>query len=596
MIDPKKLRRTGPWQVLVLDRPDGVDHLDVIGIALVVDARADRIRGASPLTDLAELSDVVLQAATEPPGDCKPARPRSLQCQPGHARALAEAGRRLGCSVQTTRTLKAAETAAALLADHLSPGIMGLPVTDAPWSQLGAQLFADPPWSTLDDGVELHIRSEDGSLDGRVALVLGLAGQQFGFSIFPSAASLDRFRSRPRPSPGSLGLEGIEALLVHFDPPEELPKPLVQAARRAGLVHREAGRFELVQTLLALDGEVMSPMTAVEERAVAGIVEAVLEMWRRRRAALVDEGGEERILLADGRAVVVSVPRRAGCGPLFGDDDPSADDVEEPLLDTYDHVPFTAMGPDGVPVVILKYAKAHALRVAGWIDGIERLVVVAVPGQPVSVFGEAAHKSYGLLLRMDADHPVAEWLASRSPIALIVSSGGAKRPTFHAKNIVFEAQVTVEVVGSVPVDAVRADDEVYDDFDFETLDPDGLLGGKDWSGPPETWPAASATLMAFGAPLELDGAPLEVADVMVRLLTIVWNAVVAADFMGLPDKVELVRTLALPLPVPDAVDRLVARKRKCFPLDNRVISVADVAMDGGELRVRVDWSVAQPGG
>lgn len=170
----------------------------------------------------------------------------------------------------------------------------------------------------------------------------------------------------------------------------------------------------------------------------------------------------------------------------------------------------------------------------------------------------------------------------------VLSAGGAKRRSFHPKNVVSQTLVAVAATGG------GGGEEYAEEFDFDTLDPDGLLGANDWSGPPDTWPAASATLMAFGAPLELDGAPLEVADVMYRLLSLIWNAVVAADFMGLPEKVEMVRTLALPLPIPDAVDKFIARKRRSFPRDNRVLSISHVTKSREELRVGVDWSFGTP--
>ena len=585
MTDPRKLRRTGPWQVLVIEPPKSMEHLGVVGLALVLDTRADKIRGAAPMQSLAELPELVLQAAVAPPGDCKPARPRSIQCQAQHAARLADVGRRLGCSVQPTGNLGAARAAADQLAEYLSPREAGLPVTPVPWGQLNARLFANPPWGFLDDGVEFHFRSSDASLDGRVALVLGLAGQQYGFSIFPSEESHWRFRNRSQQGPRSVQLVGIEALMVHFDPPSELPKSFVAAARQAGLVYRGQGGFELVQTLFALKEQQLGPMTPGEEFSAAGVVEAVLEMWRRCGTDLVGEGGEERIQLSDGRSVVVTVPVRFGFAAGLDDDEAL------PLFEEYAHLAFSGTGPGGVPTLIFKYAKAHALKVAGWIEGIERVRVEGGMGQPLRLFGDSAVHDYGLLLVLEPDHPISHLVTGHSAVELIVSSGGAKRRSFNPKDIVFQTTVTVE--GAAAAGGVGEDDFAAT-FDFDTLDPDGVLGGKDWSGAPDSWPKASAALMAFGAPMELDGAPVEVADVMYRLLAMIWNAVVAADFMGMPNKVELVRALELPLPIPDAIDKLVARKRACFPRDNRVLKVTDVTVREGDLHVGVDWVFGTP--
>ena len=589
MTDPQTLRRTGLWQVLVLDPPAGMDPLGVVGIALVVDVRANRIRGASPLTDLAELADVVLQAAMDPPGDCKPARPRSLQCQPRHASALAEAGRRLGCSVHQTRTLKAAEAAAEHLADYLSPEMVGMPRTDAPWRELVAGVFADPPWATLDDGVEFHFRSEHAELDGRVLLVLGLAGQQLGYSIFPDVEALDRFREGVGRGPGAMALDHLEALLVHFDPPERLQGALVRAARRAGLVQREADQAEQVLNLVALEGGTLRPMTAEEESTAAGMVEATQQMWRRHRDALLVGGVVAGITLADGRMVEVAVHHRSEPAHDFDAVDPFDDNGVVPLLDLFEHLAIFDARPGIVPTIVFKYAKAHARKVAAWLEGLERLRVVAAPDGLVCVFVEGAeHREEPLWIR-EAGHPIAKLLVRHPEVTLIVSSGGAKRQSFHRKNIVFEARVAVDRVGWPGGGEGSGPDG--DDFDFESLDPNGLLAGKDWSGPVGTWPAASATLMAFGNPLELDGAPLEIAEAMYKLLTLVWNAVVTADFQGRTEKVDFVRSLALPLPIPDAIERLITRKRRCFPQDNRIMKVAEVTRSAGVLRVGVEWTV-----
>ena len=64
MVDPKKLRRKGTWQVLLVTGPPSEGHaFGSLGTLLVVDADSGRARSARPLERHEDLEEHLLRAA-----------------------------------------------------------------------------------------------------------------------------------------------------------------------------------------------------------------------------------------------------------------------------------------------------------------------------------------------------------------------------------------------------------------------------------------------------------------------------------------------------------------------------------------------------
>lgn len=578
MKDPRQLRRTGPWQVAVLLPPEEFRDGEVAAIVLVLDVRANRIRTAGPLEDLSELSDFVVEAAVTPPADVKPARPRSLVCLPAHAALLADASRQLGCTVTPSKHMKEADAALQHLTEYLAPAQFGMPQTDAPWPQLMATAFADPPWAQLDDAHLVTLRSEHNELDGRVVAVMGQAGMQLGFAIYPNLQAYERFvEETAHRDPNRL--TNLEALLVHYDPTEELEKATVSGLLRAGLVHHDKAQ----QLYRFADGE-LQPMSPVEEQTTAAVVDAVLKVWNGHRASLLQPGIPATVQTFDGREVAVSI---AFDEDLFAH--PTMEDglvfEDPPILTRHNHLMFVARFSNQPPLLVFKYNKQHALQIADEVVGIDRLELLPGPMGSVALVGWEGDRRIGLLTVHSQSPDHTEFLLQQDEIQFAISAGGAVRRSFSPRDVVYQNTVTVSVS---PIDSL--DTSAFEPG-FSELDPDGALRGKDWSGPLASWPAASAALMAFGGPLQLLGAPLAVATRSYEVLSLIWNAVVLADHDNAPEVLSSITMLAKDEMPADLTDLLIERKRRLFAEDCRLITVNDVSDRDGIRNVKVDWTL-----
>lgn len=119
------------------------------------------------------------------------------------------------------------------------------------------------------------------------------------------------------------------------------------------------------------------------------------------------------------------------------------------------------------------------------------------------------------------------------------------------------------------------------------------LQGVDWAGPPETWPKASAVLLALAEPLQPGHAPDEALEGMAMILAAVWTAVVMADAKGDSRCLKDIRRRVKGEPNRAAmVEMLVRRKRQLFPRDTRIMMVDRITRTRDRVDLRVSWSPA----
>lgn len=433
MSNTPQLRRGGPWQI-AMAHPPGLMALDVkfAGLVLVVDAQTGMVRAAEPLASLDGLTAAVTKAATKPIDTEAPMLPSALHCHPDIAGLLAAAAAVLGCKVVPTHELLDADHALKELLAFISPTVSWLPRTDLPWSQLLRDSIVQAPWRELPDSVLFCLSSDDPTLDGRVVIVLGMAGEQFGFSIFPSLPDFADFLAVVMaPPPTGQGI-AFNCLAAHFEPLADHDPEQVDAAKAGGWV---AGG--LVLTLIDYEDGQPNPMTPDVEMVTVQAVQAVLATWRAHGRALAAVSTEHNVVVQGGVHVKVqAVPELADAPHVF---------VQRPLGLLDAHPRLFGWEPDGmfgetVPMLLFKYAKADAIRTSIALSGLDRIHVVPV-GRWLLIEGWAGATHLGLLTSLAGDLYRRSVLTGAPRLRLCVAKGGARRRSYRKSDFVLDVSV-----------------------------------------------------------------------------------------------------------------------------------------------------------
>lgn len=104
---------------------------------------------------------------------------------------------------------------------------------------LSLELLDLSPWSFVDDTQSIEVHAPDLGIEAGELVVLGAAGRQYGFMLFPDAATAARFRAVARliEAGHAEALDDTDVgsyLTLNLDLPDDLPYELVAAAHRAG--------------------------------------------------------------------------------------------------------------------------------------------------------------------------------------------------------------------------------------------------------------------------------------------------------------------------------------------------------------------------
>lgn len=424
----QKLRRHGTWEVLLLRDAIRIEDEGACDVLLVVEAKSGMVRLAGPLLHADELTDALARAAVEPMAGGGAAKPRSIACGSDLAAALAEAGRLLSAPVVVRPRLPAAERAAESLMTHLAKGGEALPCSDAPWPQLMQRALDAAPWSVVPDSVLFGLESADQSIEGAVVVVLGRAGTQLGFTIFPSLDAWRLFTAAVELDPAVIAALPLAFRCVHFSELTDEPPDLVRSLADAGLV-RDGLFLDLYRA--APDFQGLEPLDEEAELAAFRAVEAVLGAWDRHGADLVLGPTSTRVTTRSGVVVTVhSLPAGGWALP-----------PEPDLLDGPAQV--RGVFPEGVfgdarPTLLFKYAKADAKRLQRALDGIDRLDLFEEPDH-VRLEGWCRDEWLGVLTHLDEPPFPSDTEQAR----LLVASGGARRRSLHLADIQLDASVRV---------------------------------------------------------------------------------------------------------------------------------------------------------
>lgn len=602
-----KLPQRGTWQVAIAEGPD-LGPGGPLGVGLVVDADSGDVLAADLVLEAEALADLAVNAAEQPLSGV-PRRPRRLACRSEHALLLRRAASALGCEILRQEVLPAADAALVALAGHVQQVSEALPVTDLPWGQLLRRASQLAPWTALPDSVEFHLACDhDERLGGSVAIVLGAAGQQYGFTVYPSVQAHRQFLDLVYAPGGALG-QAFDCWAVHFEPVEDIPdRDLVEMAHGKGLVH-DGRMLSLGQYRDGQPGR----MTPEVERAAFLAVQAVLQAWERHGDGLAWEDTETSVALQGGVRATVHT-RRPGCaraapGVAVREAAVGQDAFAAPapgLFETKSHL--AAFLPDGFygeppAAMIFKFAKADALRVAKQLSGLDRLLLVRGPDGATHVYGRHADHSLQRLGKLGARAVSPEQTFGLTELRLVVAKGGAKRRSYTKHDAAYSEVLPLlwpddagaeEVEGAAGL-GFQATDTVALDL-WNERDPHGLLRGTGWSGEIRHWPKASAVLHAFVAPLRPERVPEEALEPLYMVAATAWNGVVLADERGETEVLEKVLSASTQgLPSDGLMERMVARKRRFFDADSRILHVEGVRKEAGEIVLRVMWSPAHPG-
>ncbi len=547
---------------------------DLPRLAIVVDARSGVVRAVSHGVTMPNLSALVERAATDPVGeDLRPALPRSLECAPERVAALQPAASAFGCSVTATRSLPAADRALNGLFTYLSSVSSTLPSTNLPWAELTREAIALEPWSATPDSVRFHLQSDDPQVDGLVVVLLGMAGEQIGFSVFPSKEAHDTFLDVT----GMLTSEAPASFacrVVQLDRTDEDDPIVVAQATAAGLVF---GALNL--SLVDYHEGRPRRMTAEAELATFRAVEAVLATWERHHKVIYRHPARQRVAVYRGGQVTLNTvpPHMSFTAP----ERPPPVGVLDDRPRAFGWFPVGVFD-DPLPTVFFKYAKADALRASKAIQGLDAIEVDTDPYGNLLINGWAGRQSLGLIAALDAAL-VDLWVLRTSPVVRVcVAKGGARRHTVRANDVVSSFATRVR---GAQAPTVQLNDPAWDD-----PDPRGMLRAAHWRGDPTQWPKASALLHSFVAPLRPEHRPPSDHEGLFRASNRVWNAVVAADHRGDHSHcAALLQHAPAVLGGTEGVKKLIARKRACCPLDSRIFVVDEVGVQHGELMLQMMW-------
>ncbi len=283
MVEPKKLRRKGTWQVLLVTGTSAEGHAPgTLGTLLVVDGDSGAVRSAGPLSGLEDLEEHLLRAALEPGPGLPVLRPRSLLTEASLAAALRGASHCLAASVAVDPVLAQARQAAAELLHSLSSRAQRLPQDPGPWSQVMGIALQEHPWTLVSDGVVFTLEATGARVDQAVVTVLGQTGELRGFAIYPDLASYLAFDgvARSGASPSQAG--DARCWCVHLASADDCDAQTVATARGRGLVQEG-----LVLQTFGYHGDTgIFALSASEELASLHALRAVLLTCRQHGESL----------------------------------------------------------------------------------------------------------------------------------------------------------------------------------------------------------------------------------------------------------------------------------------------------------------------
>jgi hypothetical protein len=552
-----------PWEVELLDVDVRVQGTDVEGLLLVVEATTGLVRHVSPVERGASLREPLLAAMQKPGKPTSKARPRLLLCRDEVQRArILDGLDGIEVDVRCVPTLPALDAVATSLRAKLGTPFRWPGVTEQVprWREALRSLARAAPWEELSDGVTFRFEGGPPGLADAVVVVIGLLGEQRGIVLFPSEASYTRFLGVGA-APSADDVAALDTLCVHLEPADEVDPRDLRACEEAGFVLDEG----LVPQVFAMrDGELVA-VDAAGQAVLLAAVEAVTALCGNAAGALEAMADERRVRTTHGTVTVRSTPP-----------DDGEREVETGLVDAYEHgILFTRLSgrdrEDPAPAVVLKLAKRDAERLAAVLADVDRMTVETHGGR--TAFRVAVgERELGLLVAIDhvddvAPRFLAELAGGRGWVA--VSGGGTTRPTIDPRKFTLARPVRVEVIAAEPAPR-RAHDPVFD-------------------APLETWPKASATLLDFVEPLMPNPRSSGSVEMIAQMGSMVWNAVVLADFGGdasmLDDLQRAARDIGL---LGRPMQELIARKREVYGGDPRLFELAGVKVKKGEAIVTVN--------
>jgi len=564
----KKLPRSGHWEIDLIQIPElRVEGVELAGVLFVVHAGDGLVRQAAPMTVGDELDVMVLQAATAPAAPIRPGRPRTIRCRPALRDRLVPVAKALGASLRVTEALPAVDESAESMGQHFSAGPPPIPGDPEPWRDLVKEAVKQAPWEQLSDGVQFGFHGRGPELDQVVGVVLGQAGLQRGFVLFPTTADYDCFLDQ-----AEMGFDAFDepwtSWCVHLEPVDELEPSHRTVTERLGLVHEG---LALQLFCVASDGE-GRPLEQAEERACLAAVQGMLATCAAFGSALELQPGTCRMATTAGPLTVTTLP-------------PEPLGVDEPLILDVDHrtvflLPRGTVGDP--PAMWMKMAKRDAVRLSGLLRGVDAISIEPIGGGEVDVRAWAGDTDLGVLTRVGSDPQLWEVWQRVGGGRLLIGAGGSKRRTLRDRDVVSMHDVTY-----------LEDGDEHDEAPGPAMFDGTWRDEASWDGPPETWPKASTVLLDFASTLGTEILPPEAVEQALGVAANVWSAVVLADNGGDPTTLSLLRDQTRAQPAFAAmVETMIERKREEFAQDSRIMMVQGCELRDGRFDVNVVWRPA----
>jgi hypothetical protein len=417
MTDIETLPRSGEWEVGLVAMPElEVEGETLEGVLLVVDD-SGLVRVARPTLAGLDLTEPLVEASCAPTEPLTPARPKTLRCREALRERLEPAATLLGARLELSDRLPTLDEASASLRAAMTGT---LPRDPRPWAPLLEDFVRAAPWSVLPDSVHFRFPRGMPLLERGIAVVLGQAGEQIGLAFYPTDEDYDAF--------GEMATMGLFAeppeftcWCVHLDPLEEFSED-TQELLQSGLLAPSG----LGLRLFVLEGMRSRALTPDEEVACRAVLEAVLATWKSQGVELATEPTSGAVTTSAGSLLVFTEPG------------PSLLDCESLILEVEHRAGLLFGEVEGAerPILLLKMAKRDALRLSGLLEDMDAISVHPSSGGGVEVLAWAGPDQLGVLTRFDA--PPFAWLPweHTGEGATVVAAGGAKRPSFRAKDIV----------------------------------------------------------------------------------------------------------------------------------------------------------------
>ncbi len=491
------------------------------------------------------------------PASKAPARPVSIHCRPALAKELRRIADILGARLVVTDDLPMAEAAAESMLEHLMPEPVTVPHQPKLWQPLIQQMHRLQPWAHIPDSLCFRFPSGCAALQGAVAILLGMAGEQVGLAVYPTEQAYENFLDMVH-SPGGIASGPWTAWAIHLDPLRELSVAQRKACADNGLTVANMGLL-----LRLFDGDRPRVLTKAEEEACRVALVGVLGAYEKHGTGLLTAPRQTEVSVGKTTLTVTSAP--------FGDED--WDEVEDLIIDA-DHQIAIGLVDDKASIVV-KMGAREARRLVDALAGVD---AVSLDG---SDFDEeirvwAGDRCIGVLTRGGFGPSVLSQWRRRGEGLLVVSAGGARRRAFHPRDF----------LDRIPV-KLRGGGQSQDDLGM--FNRDDVATGS-WAGPPETWPKASTVLLDYAQALGAGMVPVEVVEPIITIACTVWNAVVMAD-QGGDGKVlaQLRAQSASDRFLGPMIEELIVRKRKRYAQDHRLMMIESCTKRTGQVDVRVAW-------